>query len=84
MRTDHVGSLELDGETASLVQALSTEAPDDRGVATFVTIERLRRLEEAARFSGTTRQTLQKIASARRLLGDQTSLGPFKGPFLPD
>jgi hypothetical protein len=49
MRTDHVGSLELDDETASLVKALSTEAPDDRGVATFVTIERPRCLEEESK-----------------------------------
>ena len=74
--------IDIDHETASLVQQLSTEAHNEPGAASFVTAERLRRLEEEARFSGTSRQAFQKISSARRLLGDKAHFEPFKGPFL--
>lgn len=75
-------TVDIDQETAALVQELSAEPPQDRGAAILITMERLRRLEEEARLSGTSRQAFQKIASARRLLGDKAHFGPFKGPFL--
>lgn len=77
-------AIDVDRETTALVAQLLTEAPEDRGVAGAVTVERLRRLEEEARCSGTSRQAFQRITSARRLLGDQVHFGPFKGPFLND
>ena len=84
MPIDTLQALELDREAASFMATLSIEPSDNPGVAALVTIERLRRLEDQVRCSGATRQTFQKIASARRVLGDQTSFGPIKGPFLPD
>lgn len=82
MRASGTQAVDIDDDTASLVQALSAEAPQDRGVAALVTAERLRRLEDEARCSGTSRRAFQKIASARRLLGDRAHFGPFNGPFL--
>ena len=76
--------IDIDHETASLVQQLSIEAHHERGAAASVTAERLRRLEEEARFAGTSRQAFQKITSARRLLGDEARFEPFKGPFLAE
>ena len=77
-------AIDMDRETTALVTELLTAAPEHRGVAGAVTVERLRRLEEEARCSGTSRQALQRITSARRLLGDQAHFGPFKGPFMND
>ncbi|MHC2017775.1 hypothetical protein [Methylobacterium sp. CM6247] len=74
--------IDIDFEMASLVQELSAEAVEDRGAAALITTERLRRLEDEARCSGTSRQAFQKIASARRLLGDKAHFGPLNGPFL--
>jgi len=76
--------VDIDQETSSLVQELSAEDIQNRSVASLVTTERLRRLEDEARCSGTSRQAFQKIASARRLLGDRAHFGPFDGPFLND
>lgn len=76
--------VDIDQETSSLVQELSAEDIQNRSVAALVTTERLRRLEDEARCSGTSRQAFQKIASARRLLGDRAHFGPFDGPFLND
>lgn len=78
------GVVDIDQETSSLVQELSAEDIQNRSVAALVTTERLRRLEDEARCSGTSRQAFQKIASARRLLGDRAHFGPFDGPFLND
>jgi hypothetical protein len=73
--------IDIDHETSRLVQELAAEAPQNCRAATSVTSERLRRLEEEARCSGTSRQAFQKIVSARRLLGDKAHFGPFNGPF---
>ena len=75
-------TVDIDHETASLVQDLSAEAPGSRSVAVLLAVERLRRLEDEARCLGTSRQAFQKIASARRLLGDRAYFGAFNGPFL--
>jgi len=40
-------------------------------------VERLRRMEDEARLDGADRQTLQRIMSGRRLLGDRADLGPI-------
>ena len=84
MQASGTQTIDIDIDTASLVQALSAEPPQNRGVAALLTAERLRRLEEEARFSGTSRQAFQKVASARRLLGDRAHFGSFNGPFLDD
>ena len=75
-------TIDLDQATSSLVVALASEKTDHLSTAALVTIERLRRLEEDARFAGTTRQALQKIASARRLLGDRGAYRRFDAPLL--
>lgn len=80
----HNDSFELDSATSSFVVGLATEATAQPSTAALVTIERLRRLEDEVRCSGTTRQTLQKIGSARRILGDQAEFRRFNGPFLTD
>jgi len=82
MQTASPRAVDLDRETSTLVTKLRSEPLEDRGVAGALTIERLRRLEEEARCSGTSRQAFQKITSARRLLGDRVQFGPFTGPFL--
>lgn len=38
-------------------------------------VERLRRMEDEVRLDGADRQTLQRIMSGRRLLGDEADLG---------
>ncbi|GJD98078.1 hypothetical protein [Methylobacterium iners] len=78
----HTDRFELDAATTSLVVGLAAERADRPSTAALMTIERLRRLEEEVRCSGTTRQTLQKISSARRILGDRVEFGRFTGPFL--
>ena len=75
---------ELDTETASLVASLANEPSEYLSTVALRTIERLRRLEEEARLSGTSRQTFQKIVSARRVLGDHVEFGRHTGPFLPE
>jgi hypothetical protein len=78
------GVAELDPATSAFVVELAADKIDYASTAALVAIEHLRRLEEVARFSGTTRQTLQKINSARRVLGDRHEFGRFTGPFLAD
>lgn len=64
----------IDAETTAIVQALAgDEGPP--GAAVGQMVERLRRLEEEARLEGAGRQTLQKLMSARRVLGDDMALG---------
>ncbi|AWN38466.1 hypothetical protein [Methylobacterium radiodurans] len=68
---------DIDPETAWLVQRLVREGSVFGDTATILTIEKLRRLEDLARRAGTSRQAFQKIASARRILGDHAELGPI-------
>ncbi|KAB1075904.1 hypothetical protein [Methylobacterium soli] len=84
MRIADPQGVEIDLEMAALVQALSQDKPQSGGAAALMAIEQLRRLEEEARSSGVSRQAFQRIASARRLLGDRANFGTFEGPFLPD
>ena len=84
MQISQSRAIDIDRETAALVVELRSEAPEGRVVAAAVTVEQLRRLEEQARCSGTSRQAFQKITSARRLLGDRVHFGPFNGPYLND
>jgi hypothetical protein len=44
-------------------------------------IDYLRDLEALARHQCSSRETVQIIASARRLLGDRSEIGPSDGPF---
>ena len=75
------GIVELDPDTNSRIVELAAETAEYKSTAALLMIERLRRLEEDARCLSATRQTLQKITSARRVLGDQAEFGRFKGPF---
>lgn len=70
----------LNDETTWLVQTLAKE-PDPSDAAVGLMVERLRRMEDEARLNGGDRQTLQKLASARRVLGDPADLGPTTTPF---
>ncbi|CAO4193922.1 hypothetical protein [Methylorubrum extorquens] len=72
----------LDRETDLLAQLLLGEGVHGRDAAVSRIIEDLRRLEEEASFAGASRQTFQKIASARRLLGDKEPMS-LKGPLYP-
>lgn len=62
---------DTDDMITKLVQALAAD-PDVSGAISGRMIERLRRMEDEARLNGTDRQTLQRIMSARRVLGDWT------------
>lgn len=73
-------SANIDDETIWLVQTLAEDAGRSEA-ATGLLVERLRRLEEQARLEGAGRQALQKIMSARRLLGDWADLGVVQKPF---
>ncbi len=75
---------ELDHETALFVAELAADAADVPSTAALLTIEHLRRLEDTARSAGTSRQALQKIMSARRVLGDMDDFGRFRGSYLSD
>ena len=66
-------------DITSLVRALATEA-DASGAATGLMVEQLRHMEDEARLGGTDRQTLQRIMSARRVLGDRMDFGPVQVP----
>ena len=70
----------IDDETIGLVQRLAGEAQGSHA-ATGLLVERLRRLEDEARLKGAGRQTLQKIMSARRVLGDRVDFGRVQAPF---
>ena len=75
---------ELDHDTALFVAELAADATGVPSTAALLTIEHLRRLEETARSAGTSRQSLQKIMSARRVLGDRDDFGRFRGSYLSD
>ena len=76
-------STNIDEETTWLVRTLAVD-DDASGAAVGLLVERLRRLEEAARLEGAGRQTLQKIMSARRVLGDRVDFGKVEKPFAPE
>ncbi len=73
----------IDAETTMMVQTLAKDAGPP-GAAVGQMVERLRRLEEEARLEGAGRQTLQKLMSARRVLGDRMVLDQFPAAFAPE
>jgi hypothetical protein len=76
-------STSMDAKTAAMVQTLAEDGGPP-GAAVSQMVERLRRLEEEARLAGAGRQTLQKLMSARRVLGDRIVLGQFPAAFAPE
>ena len=74
----------FDDETARQVQRLAEDGAERSGAAVSHMVERLRRLEDEARCVGGSRQTFQKIMSARRVLGDRVTIGRLEGDFMPD
>ena len=76
-------SANIDDETTWLVQTLADDA-EAPSAAVGLLIERLRRLEEEARLERAGRQALQKIMSARRVLGDRIDFGRIEAPFAPE
>ena len=76
-------SANIDHETTCLVQSLAGDAAAP-SAAVGLLIERLRRLEEEARLERAGRQALQKIMSARRVLGDRADFGRVEAPFAPE
>ena len=71
----------LDDEACWISAARAAGGHDPDGEAARRMVERLRRLEASERTRGGSRQTLQRIMSARRLLGDTADLGPYARPF---
>ncbi|AYO83192.1 hypothetical protein EBB05_13580 [Methylobacterium brachiatum] len=63
-----------DDEITWLVLTLAEEA-DVSGAAVGLMVERLRRMEDEARLGGADSQTLQRIMSGRRVLGDRVDFG---------
>ncbi len=82
MEPADAASVAFDREAGLLAQLLAGEGVYGRDAAVSRIIEDLRRLEEEASFAGASRQTFQKIESARRLLGDKEALS-LKGPLYP-
>ena len=83
MLNDIPDAFSLDDETCWISTARTEGGLVPYGAATARMIERLRRLEDQARCAGASRQTFQRLASARRLLGDGVHVKPFAGPFGP-
>ena len=83
MLTDAPNAFSLDDETCWISTTRAEGGLVPHGAATAQMIERLRRLEDQARCAGASRQTFQRLASARRLLGDRGPCQPFAGPFAP-
>ena len=73
----------IDDETTWLVQTLADDAHAP-SAAVGLLIERLRRLEEEGGLERAGRQALQKIMSARRVLGDRIDFGRIEAPFAPE
>jgi hypothetical protein len=73
-------STDIDDQTTELVRNLAKDATP-AGAAVGQMVERLRRLEDEARQEGAGRQTLQKLMSARRVLGDRAVLGRLPSMF---
>lgn len=76
-------STTIDDETTWLVEALAKD-PQASEAAVGLMVERLRRLEEAARLEGASRQMLQRLMSARRVLGDRVDLASAGTRYAPD
>ena len=73
-------STDIDAETTELVRNLAGDAAVSEA-AVGQMVERLRRLEDEARQEGAGRQRLQKLMSARRVLGDRMVLGGLPAMF---
>ncbi|GJD77196.1 hypothetical protein [Methylobacterium gregans] len=74
---------DIDDDTTWLVRTLAQE-PAGSDAAVALMVERLRRMEEEARLGGASRQALQKIMSARRVLGDPADFGTVPTAFSPE
>ncbi|CAO4154185.1 hypothetical protein [Methylorubrum extorquens] len=73
----------IDAEMTTMVLALAGNGGPP-GAAVEQMVERLRRLEEEARLEGAGRETLRKLMSARRVLGDRMALGQLPAAFAPE
>lgn len=67
----------LECDVAAKVGAVMSAADEERRPV----IAYLRDLEATARMECHRRETIQVIASGRRLLGDRSNVGPADGPF---
>lgn len=65
---------EADDQITWLVRTLADNV-DNSDAAVGLMVERLRRMEDEVRLNGADPQTLQRIISGRRLLGDRIDLG---------
>lgn len=68
---------EANDRITSLVRTLAENA-DASDAAVGQLIERLRRMEDGVRLDGADKQTLQRIMSGRRILGDMADFGPIE------
>lgn len=75
MRMTEIGNDEI----TRLVRALAEDG-DAAAAAVGLMVERLRRLEDEVRMGDADRQTLQRIMSGRRVLGDRADLGSAEPP----
>lgn len=75
--------MDIGEETSALVRALAADA-DTSGAIVGGVVERLHRMEDQARLEGAGRQALQKIMSARRVLGDRVDFGRASASFAPE
>lgn len=66
-------SRQPDAELTELVRTLARDCKVSAAPISLA-VERLRRLEDEARLANGDRQTLQRLISARRLLGDHLNL----------
>lgn len=84
MQNFDTAAFKLDTATCSLVAQLEYVRTNRLTNAVLSKVERLRRMEDEVRRTGATRQTLQTIASTRRVLGDHAGSRRFEGPFLDE
>lgn len=68
---------EIDNELSEAVIDLAARGTLAPSALMTLTIEKLRRLEDRLRSSGEPPQEMQKVMSARRILGDFVNLGPY-------
>lgn len=66
----------IDQQIDALMQSMIIHSVTVTDAVASRTIEQLRRLEDLARNKGDSRQAIQKIMSARRILGDYEDFGP--------